>query len=180
MKVKTFGGKKLAIRTMRNADLTRARDFQSFINSLVGEDVKILIDKKMTLKDEAEFLRKALKGVKKRTRVQLVAEHGDKIVGVAHVELGRYKKNHIGNFGISIIGGYRGLGLGSCLTSELIKLARKELKPRPKIIQLEVYANNKPAIGLYKKMGFKTVARLPKQIQHKGKLVDALIMLKYA
>ncbi len=71
------------------------------------------------------------------------------------------------------------MGLGKFLTQEVIKLAKKELKPAPKIIKLEVYVNNKPAIGLYKKMGFKIVAKIPKQIQYKGKLIGEYIMLKY-
>jgi len=41
---------------------------------------------------------------------------------------------------------------------------------------LEVYVNNEPAIKLYKKMGFKRVARIPKHIQYKGKLIDEFIM----
>ena len=65
------------------------------------------------------------------------------------------------------------------MTQEVIKVARKELKPAPKIIKLEVYVNNKPAIALYKKMGFKIVGKIPNQIQWKGKLIAEFIMLKY-
>ena len=35
---------------------------------------------------------------------------------------------------------------------------------------------NNPAIKLYKKLGFKKVARLKNRVQHKGKLGDQLIM----
>jgi len=61
----------------------------------------------------------------------------------------------------------------------IIELAKKEFNPKLKIIQLRVYINNKSAINLYKKMGFKIVAKMPKQIQFKGKLIDEFIMLKY-
>ena len=108
-----------------------------------------------------------------------MAECNNKIIGATDIELDRWRRNHIGKFGITIIQGYRGIGLGKHLMSEVIKLAKKELKPSPKIIQLEVYTNNKPAIALYKKMGFKIVAKLPKQIQWKGKLIDELVMLKF-
>jgi ribosomal protein S18 acetylase RimI-like enzyme len=56
-------------------------------------------------------------------------------------------------------------------------LAKKELQPKPKIIRLSVFPTNKPAIGLYKKYGFKKAARIPKQLQDKGKLLDEIIML---
>jgi ribosomal protein S18 acetylase RimI-like enzyme len=42
---------------------------------------------------------------------------------------------------------------------------------------LSVFSTNKPAIGLYKKYGFKTVTKIPKQIQYQGKLIDEIIML---
>jgi ribosomal protein S18 acetylase RimI-like enzyme len=63
--------------------------------------------------------------------------------------------------------------------AEVLKLAKKQL-PGLKVFWLDVYENNKPAIALYKKMGFKIVARVPKQIQHKGKLIGEYIMVKRA
>jgi ribosomal protein S18 acetylase RimI-like enzyme len=62
------------------------------------------------------------------------------------------------------------------LAKEVIKLAQKKFEPTPKIIKLEVLINNTPAQCLYKKIGFKKVARLPKQIQYNGKLIDELVM----
>jgi len=93
------------------------------------------------------------------------------------IELGKERQNHVGGLGISIRNGYRGIGLGEYLMKEIIKLTKKELKPKPKIIRLSVLPNNKPAIGLYKKCGFKKVAAVPKQMQYKGKLLDEIVML---
>jgi len=52
------------------------------------------------------------------------------------------------------------------------------LKPKPKIIRLNVFPTNKPAISLYRKFGFKKVAKIPKQISYLGKLIDEIIMLR--
>ncbi len=62
---------------------------------------------------------------------------------------------------------------------EIIKLAKKELKPKLKIIRLSAMSINKPALGLYKKLGFKIVGRIPKQLEYKSKLIDEIIMLLY-
>ena len=83
---------------------------------------------------------------------------------------------HVGEFGIAIKKEFRGIGLGSFLMREIIQLAKTELKPKPKIIKLGVFANNKPAIALYKKMGFKQVAVLPRHLEYKGNLVAEIIM----
>ena len=50
--------------------------------------------------------------------------------------------------------------------------------PKPKMMRLSVLETNKRAMDLYKKFGFKTVARIPKQILIKRKLVDEIVMLK--
>jgi len=85
----------------------------------------------------------------------------------------------MGRFAIAIVREYRGIGLGKYLISEVIKSAKKEFGADLKVIQLEVLANNKPAIALYKKAGFKIVAKIPKQIQYRGKLIGEYIMVKY-
>ena len=179
MVTKIFRDKKIIIRMAVNSDFKNVKKFQVFINSLVEEEAKLLMNKKATIEEEREFLKTMLKGVKNKKRIYLIAERDDKVVGSASVELDRWRRNHIGKLGITIINGYRGMGLGKHLMSEVIRLAKKELNPSPKIIQLDVYANNKPAINLYKKMGFKIVAKLPKQIQWKGKLIAEYVMLKY-
>jgi ribosomal protein S18 acetylase RimI-like enzyme len=178
METKTFGDKKLAISPLSKKDFKFAKEFLDFINSLIEEDAKILMNKKMNLKEEMEFLERGVKSTKGRKKVYLIAKDGNKVVANTSIELGAYKRNHIGRFAIGIRDGYRGNGLGTYLMQELMKLAKKELEPSPKIFQLEVYENNKPAIGLYKKMGFKIVGRIPKQIQHKGKLISEYIMIK--
>ena len=179
METKTFGNKKIVIRQIRDNDIANAKKFQNYINSLIAEEAMILMNKKFSLKEERKAVEGFLKNSRQKNKVLIIAEHNNQIVGLTDISLDRHRRNHIGIFGISIRAGYRGNGLGKHIMEEVIKLAKKELNPKPKMIQLEVYANNKPAIGLYKKMGFKQVAKLPKQIQHRGKLIDELVMIKY-
>ena len=179
MVTKVLANKKITIRKFSKKDVNRAREFQRNINSLVEEDAKILVNKKKSLKEEKIFLGDILKEIKKRKSVSLVAECEGKIVGLATIDLLKERQEHMGDFGISIIKGYRGIGLGKQMMIEVLKLAKKELKPKPKIIRLSVFKNNIPAIALYKKMGFKEVAEVPKQLQWKGKLISEIIMLLY-
>lgn len=177
MPTKNLGGKRVIIRKLFKKDLRNAKQFQDFINSFIKEDAQILVNKKVPLEEEVIWLKDVLKKVKNRKTVFLVAKYKDEIIGTSDVNPGRGRKNHIGEFGIVIKNGYRGIGLGSCLMQEIIKLSRKELKPKIKIIRLSVFPANKPAIGLYKKFGFKKVAEIPRQIQYKGKLINEIIML---
>ena len=179
MNTKFFGNKKLSIGTIEKIDLKNLKEFQIFINSLVEEDAKILMNKKATLKDEEDFVRDALKSIKNKNKVFVIARDGNKIAGNTSIEKQNWRRNHVGSFAIAIAKEYRGIGLGKYLISEVIKSAKKEFGAGLKVIQLEVLVNNKPAIALYKKMGFKIVAKIPGQIQYKGKLIGEYIMIKY-
>ena len=178
METKIFGDKKIIIRQIKSSDVANAKKFQNYINSLIEEEVKILMNKKFSLKEEKKAIEGFVKATRQKKEVIIIAEHEGKIVGLTDVKIDRYRKNHIGTLGITVRAGYRGMGLGKIIMEEVIKLAKKDL-PNLKIISLTVYEDNKPAIALYKKMGFKKVARLPDQIQYKGRLVGEYIMLKY-
>lgn len=71
---------------------------------------------------------------------------------------------------------YRNKGFGNKLLYEIIEHAKKDISKidyDPKIISLEVSENNFPAIGLYRKNGFKEVGHRKKY--YEGKF-DAIIM----
>lgn len=177
--IKTFNGKKIKINRLSKKDLGRVKQFQDFINSLVKEDAQIRVNKKQSLKQEKEWLERNLLKSKKQKAVILIAEQASKIIGNVGIDLDRGRNDHVGKFWIALKQGYRGMGLGTYLSTEIIKLAKKELKPKPKIIILDVYSTNKKAIRFYLRLGFKKVAVLPRYAQYKGKLISEIIMLLY-
>jgi len=52
MEAKTFGDKKITIRKLSIEDLKNAKRLQDFINSLVKEEAKILLNKELSLKEK--------------------------------------------------------------------------------------------------------------------------------
>ena len=60
METKTFGDKKIIIRKPIKSDAKNLKKFQVFINSLVDEDAKILMNEKATLGYEKEFIENIL------------------------------------------------------------------------------------------------------------------------
>ena len=175
---KTFGDKKLTISTMSAKDLKCAKEYTDFINDLIAEGAKLSINVKQNMKGQTAWLETTLKEVKNKEKVFLIARDGKRIAGNTSFHSFSFSENHIADMGIAIAREYRSAGLGEYLVAEIMRLAKKELKPTPKFFQLEVYENNAPAIALYKKMGFKIVAKLPKQIQWKSKLIGTYIMMR--
>ncbi|MDD5606780.1 MAG: GNAT family N-acetyltransferase [Candidatus Pacebacteria bacterium] len=167
--------KGIIIRKLSQKDLKQVKKFQIFINSLIQEKAQISLNKKLTLRQETDWLKNSLKQIKQKKLVFLIAEHNNEIIGTTGINLNTGRKEHVGGFGIMISKDCRGIGLGNFLMTEIIKLAKKKLKS--KIIRLSVFSINKPAISLYKKQGFKKVATIPKQLQYKGKLINEIVMI---
>lgn len=83
----------------------------------------------------------------------LVPEVDGKIVGMLNFSVGARRKNaHQGEFGISLLPAFQGLGIGQLLLQALIEWARAN--PVIETLRLKVHAKNSNAIALYQKAGF--------------------------
>ena len=174
---KKLGGKKITLSELSEKDVLLASDFKNFINSFIDEDALIFMNKKVSQDVEKKWLKEQVEKVKNKRAVFLVARDGNTIVGTASVDRADiWRKSHVGEFGITIRKGYRGMGIGAFMMEKIIPLAEKRLKIS--VLRLGVYPPNKAAISLYKRFGFKKVAAIPRQIQYKEKLISEIIMIK--
>lgn len=169
---------KIKIEKLSWRDFRRLKEFQSFVNSLVEEEAMIRLNKKQTLEEEKIWLEQSLQNIKEKKEVLLIVKDENEIIGSSEIKLEKGRQSHVGGLGISIRKEYRGKGLGTKLMAEILKEAEKNLKPEIKMVRLSVFPENKIAQNLYKKFGFKEVARIPKQLEYKGKLTDEIIMVK--
>jgi ribosomal protein S18 acetylase RimI-like enzyme len=147
-----------------------------FINDFVDENLYLVVDHHYSLKEDEKWKKERLKKIKDKKAVIFVALSGKRVVGIVSAIRERMKLcNNVG-IEISISKDFRGVGLGEKMLRLIISEAKKKLKP--KNIYLTVAAENKPAIRLYKKVGFKKViGRYQECIKHKGKYIDQLVLL---
>jgi RimJ/RimL family protein N-acetyltransferase len=150
------------------------RELQGFLNALVAEKTYITYDEKITLREEIEWKKKRLREFRKGEGYNLVGRIDGKIAGLSGAHRDRCKARDNICLGISIGKHYRRIGLGEAILRLNISLARKMLKPRN--IYLSVFAPNKPAVSLYKKLGFRKFAVYPKWLLHNGRYVDHVFM----
>ena len=88
------------------------------------------------------------------------SEIGGKIVGLGGIEPvgGHIKTRHRAGFGVSVAKAYWGLGIGRALTRACVECAKKAGYSQ---LELEVVADNKSALALYKSEGFTEYGRNP-------------------
>ncbi len=111
-----------------------------------------------TEEQEGRFLKNKMESP---DEVEILAEVDGKIVGMAGIDsIGRWEKiRHRADFGISVDRAFWGLGIGSALLEACIECAEKAGYRQ---IELNVAAENKDAIGMYKAYGFVEFGRNPK------------------
>jgi RimJ/RimL family protein N-acetyltransferase len=171
VKVALKDGKVILVRSPKMGDLKKLLDF---INSFVDEDAKILVNKKLTLKEEKDWLKTTLENIRSGNEHLVVALYNNQVIANVYVRKGRYRQSHVAEYGIAIRKEYRNKGLGRILSEIILDIARKDRKI--KIVELGVFRNNKPAIHLYKRLGFKKAAVLKKRLRYKSGYIDDIVM----
>lgn len=131
---------------------------------------------KNSLGEVRKWLKEILRKMSKNDSLLIYAFSKDKTVGECSIERDVGPRDHIGKLGISVIHDYRKEGIGYELVSQALNLAKESLKME-KVI-LGVRKPNKPALNLYKKIGFKKYGELPGGYKISGNYFDRALMYK--
>ncbi len=169
---KAKDGRKVVLRSVRWDDL---EDLIEFIDSLADEGADILRTERVTREEEAEWLGRRLARIDNGELIDGVAEVDGKVVANSEVQKRTGMMSHIGDFGIGIRSGYRGIGIGTEIMKALIEESKKA---GLKILVLDHFASNKHARALYEKMGFREMGRIPNGIYKSGKYIDLIRMVR--
>ena len=157
---------------IREARENDADAIEKIVNSVASEKYYIVPERSREDRDQA------IKEIKKRKGLILVAEVNGRLVGMAHLVPGKFEKNkHVGFLGICILKEFRGKGIGTMMMKHIIEWAEKHKELEK--LSLSVFSTNKVAINLYRKFGFEIEGICEKQFKIEGKYVDEIIMGKY-
>jgi RimJ/RimL family protein N-acetyltransferase len=125
--------------------------------------------------NKKSYTDKINKFIKSRGKLFLVAEINGTIAGFVNFNnWDTEKTKHTGFLSIFILKKFRGYGIGEALMNELIKWAKAN--PMIKKMSLAVFENNKNAIKLYNKIGFKFEGMCPKDIKIGNKFYSSIFM----
>lgn len=98
------------------------------------------------------------------------------VVGDIALMPAKGRRAHVGTIGMGVHDDYRRRGIGRALLGEAIAVADDWLNLRR--LELTVYADNEPAIGLYAPFGFMVEGRMTDYGFRAGRYVDALAMAR--
>ena len=150
--------------------LAHVASYRAAVEVVAREKKYLAVIKAWSMADTERFVRTNIE----RGVAQFVALDEDRVVGWADIlPLEVHAMAHRGSLGIGILPAYRGRGVGRQLLRTCIDRAKKSGLTR---IELEVRADNVPAIRLYESMGFVREGVKSKGMRIDGEYFDTLIM----
>jgi len=168
--ITTFEDKKhhsVRIMTIAASDLD---DLLAYVNRLIAEDTTVLLSgKPISYKEEKKYVQESVKSIKEGKSVRLIARIGEKIVATGDIRIGRLRKLHVAEFGISVDKAYRDSGIGKKFLSVMIEMSKRM---GLRLITLTCFANNDRAIHVYESLGFVHAGLIPKAILFQGSYID--------
>ena len=106
--------------------------------------------------------------------VLYLAWKGEEIVGDASLNGFSRRMSHRGEFGISVAKPEWGQGIGSALLQKIIEYAKAH---GTELINLEVRSDNRRAIQMYEKFGFRKIGTSPAYFKIDGEYYDFDLMV---
>lgn len=107
--------------------------------------------------------------------IMLVVEFNGKVIGNLDIT-GHSRKTlmHTAILGMGILKSWQGIGLGTALLTSALEWAKTNSPLE--IIALDVYAENKAGIALYRKLGFNEIGKIPNFIKDNNRYYDNIGM----
>lgn len=170
--------RKVELRLQEERDIESLR---TYINTLSAENTYIgFSGEQLSYEDEKEYVLNGVKAMRGGDELHLVAVFENKIVAVcdARRDVSLKKRSaHIAQLGLTVAKDFRGEGLGEKILTLAIESIPVYL-PDIKLLKLGVFADNQPAIALYKKLGFEQYGVLPGGVYYRGALMDHIFMYR--
>ncbi|MBQ4427164.1 MAG: GNAT family N-acetyltransferase [Oscillospiraceae bacterium] len=171
--------------TLKSGDVARVRNARE-------ADAEEIIKLFRTCREETDFLlsyneeskltpekeREIIAGMNEAERsALLVIEYGGSLAGTAGFSevRDRIKLRHRASFGVNILRGLWGMGLGKAIVQAVIDCARTAEYEQ---LELEVVAENERAVGLYKSLGFTEFGRNPRGFRTRYGAYQELISMR--
>ena len=110
------------------------------------------------------------------SQVAIAAMVGDILVGFGRLTPGTLRRAHAATIGLGVHEAWHGQGIGNAVVAEMLDLADNWLGLRR--LELTVFADNAPAIALYRRFGFAAEGRSRGYAMRDGQLADVLHMAR--
>lgn len=147
-----------------------------FINSLAEEPMSgLLVDKRVSLKQEEAWLSARLSEIRSRTTVILLVVRDGRVLGSCHMSKLPGKHSHRASIGVALMKEVRGMGVGEAIMRKTIEVGARRLRGIESV-DLSAFDYNNRALALYRKLGFVEYGRIPRSAKEGDEYFDEVLM----
>jgi len=160
---------------LRKAEVEDAENLLDYVNRVSGETDYLAFGRgelNWPLEKEQKFIKDYLDS---ENKLLVIAEIEGNIAGaIGFAGNERKRMRHTGEFGVTVLRKYWGMGLGSALIKCMIEWAKDVGGVRK--INLRVRVDNQRALNLYERFGFVKEGLVSRQFSVAGEFHDAYFM----
>jgi RimJ/RimL family protein N-acetyltransferase len=158
--------------SIRLAIESDAEAYEAFLTAIFAEALDTLLPRSGVAKPEQ--VRKFVASHSGQLSALFLAEDRGQIVGTANLtRFGRPEVDHAIGLGLNVANSARGKGIGRSLLSHALQWAT--LSPQVERVELEVFANNAPAIHLYESFGFLREGVKRRAVKKRERYIDIYV-----
>lgn len=116
-------------------------------------------------------------GLENERLLPLLALNQGEVIGNCSLEqYARVRRGHSGGIGMAVAPAWQGQGVGSRLLAAVLEVADNWMGLQR--VELTVFADNQPALALYKRHGFEVEGQLRDYAMRDGRLTDVYSMAR--
>lgn len=169
-----LNGHQLLLRNAREED---AEALIAYLKTVAGE-TRFLAEEPeeitLTIEEECHFIHE--QNANERNLMLLGFLDGELVGEGTFIGMRQKRFQHRINMGIDLYQKYTGMGIGTVMMEQMIRIAKENQIEQ---IDIEVLTTNQRAISLYLKMGFEIFGRLPYNMKYKdGSYADSYWMMR--
>jgi RimJ/RimL family protein N-acetyltransferase len=155
---------------IRRCRLEDAASFSEAVTEVATEERYLASVEGFSVDQTKAYLQMAMTG----PACQVVAVDGEKVVGACDIKPHESKGfTHVGRLGMYVRKQWRGQGIGKRLLAACLSLAREAGLEK---VELQVFADNTPAIRLYESAGFRREGLKARGRKWRDRYQDVVLM----
>ncbi len=176
IKFKMKDGREGLLRSLEVADAAEILTVARTVFAKCGQHTLTELDEFTYTVEQEEKI--TIKHLEHPDQLMIAPEVNGRLVGLLNFSPGGRRRNsHQGEFGVSVLPEYHGLGLGRVMVEALLKWAIRA--PNIETIRLRVHEKNTNAHALYKKLGFVKEGREVRGVRFDQGDYDNVISMAY-
>lgn len=163
--------------TLRLPRRSDAQDLRFFINTLIDEGARIMLQRRVSLVEERRWLERLFKSMREGKEFYICIDIGGRVVGTLSMRRDHAPptaSDHVATLGFGLLKPYRRHGIMAAAIPRALAFGKEVWGLE--IITSSYAADNEASARLHRKLGFRAHGQLPGGMRYGGLYMDHILV----